>query len=129
MGDIEDNMIVLFVVMAFLAAAMGLYIFGFIFIHGSSPGKNKAQDQFIDETCAPNGLLRTVLTWGYAKATWRRFKRYYASWFITRACQDQQAPDAKLIALDGKECLLLRDFVLPTTLMNIPLILNMGSMT
>ena len=85
------------------------YIFGFIFIHGSIPGANKKQDEFIDKTCAPSGLLKTVLTWGYTKATWRRFLTHYKGVLFPQpqAKLGQRAPDAVLITLDGQECLLL----------------------
>lgn len=80
------------------------YIFGFIFIHGSIPGANKKQDEFIDKTCAPSGLLKTVLTWGYTKATWRRFLVHYKGVLYPQpqAKLGQRAPDAVLITLDGQ---------------------------
>ena len=83
------------------------YIFGFIFIHGSIPGANKKQDEFIDKTCAPSGLLKTVLTWGYTKATWRRFLEHYKGVLYPQpqAKLGQRAPDAMLITLDGQACL------------------------
>ena len=61
----------------FIVVFAFLHVFLFIFTHGSTPGKDKGQDSFIDKTCAPSGLLRTVLTFGYLKATWRRFCIYY----------------------------------------------------
>ena len=71
------------------------YIFGFIFIHGSIPGANKNQDKFIDETCAPSGLLKTVLTWGYTKASFRRFYIHYRLLFFPQqqAKVGKKAPD------------------------------------
>jgi len=110
---------------------LGLYVFGFIFLSGSSPGKNKGQDDFIDKTCTgEKGLVKTVLTWGYAKATWRRFINRYKLVIFPQpqAMLGKAAPDAKLATLDGKEQFLLRDHV-EKMAPGMPLILNMGSFT
>jgi hypothetical protein len=113
------------------AVGFGLYVFGYIFHAGSTPGKNAAQDKFIGDTCNPKeGILVTVLTWGYTKATWRRFRVDFAAWFWRepKAKLGHLAPDAALVDLDGKELSLLADFVnkMPK---GMPLVLNMGSMT
>ena len=109
----------------------GLYVFGYIFHAGAVPGANPEQDKFVGKTCNPkDGILVTVLTWGYAKATWRRFRVDLAAWWRreTKAMLGARAPDAKLVGLDGKELSLLADFVnkMPA---GMPLVLNMGSMT
>lgn len=113
-----------------LVALASLYVFGFIFIHGSAPGKNANQDSFIHETCAPTGLWKTVFTWGYTKASFRRFIQYYKLVLFPQpvAKQGCLAPDAVLITLAGTECSLLQDYVskMPS---GMPLILNMGSFT
>ena len=113
------------------AVGFGLYVFGYIFHAGAKPGANAAQDKFIGDTCNPKeGILVTVLTWGYTKATWRRFRVDFAAWFRgePKATAGARAPDAKLVDLDGKELSLLADFVnkMPK---GMPLVLNMGSMT
>jgi hypothetical protein len=110
-----------------------LYIFLFIFIHGSVPGAagNKNQDAFVDETCCPTrGLLKTVITWGYVKATWRRFVQHYRLIIFPQpqAKLGTKAPDAQLFRLDGSTCSLLQDFVAKME-PGMPLILNMGSFT
>lgn len=113
-------------------AAVAVYIFLFIFLHGSIPGGkgNQKQDKFIDETCSPSGLLKTVITWGYAKATWRRFAQYYRLILFPQpqAKMGAKAPDAKLVRLDGTNCNLLEDYVAKME-PGMPLILNMGSFT
>lgn len=110
---------------------LGVYIFGYIFLSGSAPGKNKAQDKFIEETCNPNeGILKTVLTWGYAKASFHRFRVDLAAWLMRepKAQVGQKAPEASLVSLDGKCLSLLNDYVskMPA---GMPLVLNMGSFT
>jgi len=113
------------------AVGFGVYIFGYIFIAGSAPGQNKEQDKFIEKTCNPNaGILKTVLTWGYAKASFRRFRVDLVAWLRgeVKAMLGAKAPDADLVGLDGKKLSLLRDFVdkMPA---GMPLVLNFGSFT
>ncbi len=113
------------------AGAVGVgffaYVFGFIFIHGSIPRGDKL-DKWIDEVCAPSGLGKTVLTWGYTKATWRRFCRYYGAIMMKKAKLGEKALDADLISLNNEPKSLLHDYVnvMPK---GMPLILNMGSYT
>lgn len=108
-----------------------LYIFGFIFIHGSAPGTSKL-DKFIDDTCCKDdGLLKTVLTFGYFKASYRRFKRYYYHLLFNKnlnATLGKKAPDCTIYSINGEKLSLLSDYInkMPT---GIPLILNMGSYT
>lgn len=108
----------------------GLYVFGYIFLSGSTPGKNKNQDKFIDDVCAPTGLLKTVLTWGYFKATVRRFihDSYALIYRVPTAKLGGPALDAKLIALDGSSRRLFADYIHKQPA-GVPLILNMGSFT
>lgn len=107
-----------------------LYIYFFIFLSGSSPGKNAAQDKFINETCAPSGLLKTVLTWGYAKASFRRFYNHYRLLLFPQPIVSlgKAAADAKVVMLDGKIAFLKSDFISKMA-QGMPLILNMGSYT
>lgn len=112
-------------------AGAGLFIFGYIFIAGSKPGANPDQDKFINKTCTPNkGILTTVLTWGYFKASWRRFRVDMFALLTgePKARAGKKAVDASLISLDGKELCLLEDYVekMPK---GMPLVLNMGSLT
>jgi hypothetical protein len=106
-----------------------LHIFLFIFTHGSSPGKDSGQDAFIDATCAPSGLLKTVLTFGYLKATWRRFFNYYRLIFFPqkKAVVGKLAPDCKVVDLNG-EIRQLSTYIKATP-KGMPLILNFGSYT
>lgn len=117
---------------ALAAAGTATYVFGFIFIHGAMPGANKAQDEFINATCAPSGLWRTVLTWGYTKATVRRFLRFYATLLFPQpqACLGKLAPDAALVPLSDPTAVLSlkRDYV-DVMAPGMPLVLNMGSLT
>jgi hypothetical protein len=129
-----------------------LYIFGFIFIHGSTPGdkllprpatflfilyifttfigSDTAQNNFIDRVGNPTGLLKTVLTYGYFKASFRRFIQHYKLFFSRKpiAKLGQKAPDAEIVSLDGTVLSLQRDFISKMA-KDVPLILNMGSYT
>lgn len=113
------------------AGAIGIgfaaYVFGFIFIHGSAPRDDKLS-KWINEVCAPTGLGKTVLTWGYTKATWRRFYRYYGALMMKKAKLGEKALDADLVTLNNETKSLLNDYinVMPK---GMPLILNMGSYT
>ena len=125
---LSANSLLLLLFILFLAS---LYIFGFIFIHGSSPGQDKGQDKFIDKTCAPSGLLKTVLTWGYFKASFRRFLQFYRLCLFPQpqATLGKPAVDAVLIDLtSGSEKSLLADYIMQMPA-GMPLILNMGSYT
>ena len=127
---LSNSSLIILLLFAFLILSL-LYIFGFIFIHGSSPGKDKGQDDFIDKTCAPSGLLKTVLTWGYFKASFRRFLQFYRLCLFPQpqAKLGKPAVDAVLIDLvSNSEKSLLRDYVMNMP-SGMPLILNMGSYT
>ena len=75
-------------------------------------------------------LLKTVLTWGYAKASFRRFCFVYKNKLFSQpqAQIGSQALDAKVVNLSGEIQYLLRDFI-STVPLGVPLILNMGSYT
>lgn len=120
-------LLILLIISSFL---LGFYIFVFIFTHGSSPGKNERQDKYINETCAPSGLLKTVLTWGYAKASFRRFYNVYRLKLFPQpqASLGKLAPDAKVISLSGKVQYLFSDYISKVP-QGMPIILNMGSYT
>ena len=107
--------------------AVFLHVFLFIFTHGSSPGKDKAQNNFIDATCAPSGLLKTVLTFGYAKASYRRCYNYYRLMFKQKAKLGQAAPDCKVVDLNGNNQLLSK--YINAVPKGMPLIINSGSYT
>ena len=126
---------------ALAAAGTATYVFGFIFIQGAMP----AQDEFMNATCAASGLWRmlnvlwlskakrrTVLTWGYTKATVRRFLRFYATVLFPQpqACLGKLAPDAALVPLSDPTAVLSlkRDYV-DVMAPGMPLVLNMGSLT
>ena len=112
------------------AVATGTYIFGYIFLSGSKPGANPEQDKFVNRTCAPEGLLKSVLTWGYAKASCRRFRVDLMARLKgePKAKAGSMAPDATLVSLDGTELSLLNDYV-RTMQKGMPLVLNFGSFT
>jgi hypothetical protein len=118
--------ITLFVVVPLLVF---IYVFGFIFIHGSVPAGSK-HDNWITETCAPEGLHISVMTWGYFKLSCARCLDFYRLLLFpqARAKMGKKAPDAKLVDLKGKELSLLHDYIekMPK---GMPLILNMGSYT
>ena len=114
-----------------VGAVGGIYIFGYIFLSGSTPGANPEQDKFINQACGPEGaLLRSVLTWGYAKASWRRFRVDLMARLKgePKANAGSMAPDATLVSLDGKELGLLHSFVNPMQ-KGVPLVLNFGSVS
>ena len=69
-----------------------------------------------------------MLTWGYTKATWRRFHRYYGALMMKKAKLGEKALDADLVTLNNETKSLLNDYinVMPK---GMPLILNMGSYT
>ena len=125
------NLLYVFIGIVLIALFLFLHIFLFIFTHGSSPGKDKGQDKFIDMTCAPSGLLKTVLTWGYFKATWRRWQIHHRLMFFPekKAMLGKIAPDCKVIDINNcNEKSLLKDYI-NITPKGMPLILNMGSIT
>lgn len=108
---------------------ISVLLFGYIFISGSKPGTNKLQDDFIKQVCNPNdSLLNSVLTIGYAKASWRRFYTDVISLNEPKAKIGLSAPDACLVNLAGKKLSLVNDYInkLPS---NVPLVLNFGSFT
>ena len=108
---------------------LGVYVFGFIFIHGSVPGGSK-HDNWINETCAPEGLQKSVFTWGYFKASFRRFYNHYKILLLQPpiATLGKPAVDARLVDLQGNPKSLLQDYILRMP-KGKPFILNMGSYT
>jgi len=115
-----------------VAFGVVLNVLGYIFIYGSSPGKEKGLDEFIHTTCTPGkGLLPTVLTMGYVRAAWRRWRTGWSNYVVGThnvAKLSSKAPDAKLVSLQGKQLNLVSDFVLKAG-KGVPLIINLGSYT
>lgn len=108
-----------------------LYIFAFVIVFGPQP-KGKEYDKFIMDLSAPQGdasFIKTVLTWGYFKRSFREFIKYYKLKFfpVSKATLGKRCPDATLVSLDGTVKSLLKDYV--DIDQDIPLILNMGSYT
>jgi len=109
--------------------ALIIYVLLYMFLMGSSAGKNAALDSFIINTLGDGGMLKTVLTLGYVKATARRFFAAYRAWLTMPIAEEGgDVLDAAVITLQGEEKSLLADYIagLPT---DMPLILNMGSYT
>jgi len=106
-----------------------VYMLMYMFLMGSSPGKNAALDAFIKSSLGDGGMLKTVLTFGYVKATVRRCVATYRAWLtMSIAKEGGLALDALVVDLQGQEKSLLKDFVAPVP-HGMPLILNMGSYT
>ena len=97
---------------------------------GSSPGDRPALDSFIKSTLGGGGMLKSVMTFGYVKATFRRFFATYRVFLlrINVAEVGKKAPDAKILTLNGVEKNLINDYI-DKTPNGMPLILNMGSYT
>lgn len=99
--------------------ALAVYISAYIFIVTDGVGQMKIS----------RGLLRTVLTWGYLKSSFRRFCNHHRHFFFGKCSAEQgkQAVDGRLISLQGEQQNLL-DFVhaMPR---GMALVLNMGSYT
>jgi hypothetical protein len=110
--------------------ALFLYGLGFMFLMGSSPGHHPALDAFIKSTLGSgeSTMLSSVLTFGYVKASFRRFfatYRAYATVFIAE--EGKRAPSARVVKLDGVNTNLSTIFeALPV---DMPIVLNMGSYT
>jgi len=117
-----------------LIASLLVYVLMYMFLMDSSPGAegNAALDAFIKSSLGeqrPGGMLSTVLTFGYVKATIRRCIAAYKAWlFMDIAEEGELCPDAAIVTLEGKEQALLADYVseMPP---GMPLVLNMGSYT
>ena len=121
---------------ASVAAGVGLlalFLYGlfYMFLMGSSPGDHPALDSFIQSTLGKGGhsdFLNSVLTWGYVKATFRRFfATYWAYATTTQARLGRRAPDARVVSLDG-QVTRLHD-VLAEAPRGVPVVLSMGSYT
>jgi hypothetical protein len=106
-----------------------VYVAGFMFIQGSVP-KGRKHDKWINDTCAPEGLLKSVLTWGYLKASFKKFRDFYRLRLFPQptATTGKPAVDATVVDMNGKEKSLLNDYILKMP-KGMPLILNMGSYT
>ena len=106
------------------------YIFAFIFVSGSSPS-GKPYDSFVDKTCSPSqtAFFKTVFTWGYFKASYRRFHNFYKLKILRRpqASLGSKCPcDINLIRLDGSTKS-LGAYLLEAG--DCPVVLNFGSYT
>ena len=108
-----------------------LHSFLFIFTSGSKPGENSLS-KFIHNVCSgKKGLMVTVLTWGYYKASLRRFFQHYRLLIFPqpKAKCGCKAPDALLVDPNTNETKsLVKDFI-DKVPKGIPLVLNMGSYT
>jgi hypothetical protein len=119
-----------------VAFVLFLYVCGFIFVdlifyQKSGPKPETKHTQFIDSVSAANMLnfMKTLLTFGFMKASFRRCVRFHQNWLNKCPVAEEGKPalDAKLVSLkDGSTKSLLQDYVLKQP-KGKPLILNMGS--
>jgi hypothetical protein len=109
-------------------ATLIIYIFTFIFLSGSSP-KGDEHSKNVNKQCAKSfgSFVKTVFTWGYFKASFRRFKQYLLNINTIKATLGKQAPNAEVISLDGTKKTLFS--IINAVPKDVPLILNMGSYT
>lgn len=113
---------------------LAAYIAVFMFVggEGTKRGLNQKQDEFIMKTCSNSeqSFFASVKTWGYLKASFRRFWVHYRRVILSRPPVQvgKAAPDARLVSLQGSDRSLLRDYVQKMP-QGMPLILNMGSYT
>jgi hypothetical protein len=119
---------VLFIV---VVVAVLIYALMYMFLMGSSPGDNPALDAFIQSTLSSksdkNGFMKSVFTFGYMKASLRRFWAAHRVYFsMTVAEKGKTAPDALVVTIRGEEKSLRGEYIKKTS---VPLILNMGSYT
>lgn len=107
-----------------------VYIYHFIFIHGS-PNKGTDNDKWIRQVAfGPKGDIgKTITTWGFFKASFREFRRYYRTLFSMepQATIGKVAPGGDVFTLDGEQTS-LEDFI-DAVPRDMPLILNIGSYT
>jgi len=108
-----------------------LHIWTFIFTHESVPkgGKNQQTHDFVYKVSSPNGFIHfisTTFTWGYFKASFKRFCIYYSQKLFPRprAVHGKQAPEIKLVKMD-KEVISLSDYI--SKCGDLPLVPNFGS--
>lgn len=121
------------VLVAVLLCLLLVYIHFFIFIHGA-PNKGTEQDKWIRQVAfGPNGdIWKTTRTWGFFKASFREFCRYYRTLFSLhpQACLGALAPDGDLFTLEGAstslEEVMYGTAALPLPA-DMPLVLNIGS--
>lgn len=110
-----------------------IYGLGYMFLMGSSPGEHPALDAFIKSTLSTGdgkgrGMLDSVLTFGYVKATFRRFYATYRAYFtMTIAQEGKQAPDAAVVTLSGE--LKTLHAIFQSVPSGHPIVLNCGSYT
>jgi hypothetical protein len=119
-----------------VAFVLFIYVCGFIFVdlifyQKSGPKPETKHTQFIDSVSAANMLnfVKTLLTFGFMKASFRRCVRFHQNWLNKCPVAEEGKPalDAKLVSLkDGSTKSLLQDYVLKQP-KGKPLILNMGS--
>jgi len=118
------NWLIIAVFFVLVLVAISTYAVLFIFIHGSSPAQRMNMLKNLRR------VVKTALTWGFAKASVRRFVNHYRLVMFPQpqAMMGCAAPDAQVVTLNGEVKGLVSDFIqkMPT---GMPLVLNMGSYT
>jgi uncharacterized membrane protein YciS (DUF1049 family) len=118
------------IVPAILALVLFVYIWLFIFIHGSAPTKDKTYTDFVFalSTAKMSDFVGTLFTYGYLKASFLRFIVFYKQLLFKRvAKKGSKAPDAKVTTLQGEQKALLADCV--GKFGDLPVVINFGSYT
>jgi hypothetical protein len=118
-----------------VAVSVGLFLYGlgYMFLMGSSPGDHPALDSFIKSTLSSgsgksSGMMDSILTFGYVKATFRRFFATYRAYFTMDIAQlGKKAPDATVSTLCGESRTLHSIF--QSVAKGTPIVLNCGSYT
>lgn len=113
-----------------LGIGIPLMVLTHMFRSGTPDPKDPSYNSYIMSVCGKDKFINSVLTYGYIKASIRRFCN---DWRVALSCPPRvslgsRAVDCKLVDINGKPLSLLRDYIekMPR---GMPLVLNMGSYT
>jgi hypothetical protein len=124
------SVICLFLLTLSALAGILYYIGSFVMVKYSSPNKDPEYDKWVRDVCAPTGILKTLLTVGYFKASLKIIFRHYKQFFLSIPVAElgKPAPDACVVDLCGNKKSLRNDYF-ANMQKSMPLILNFGSYT
>jgi hypothetical protein len=127
-SNIPSSAAIAGIVVAIATACVPYAVLTHVFRSGSPADGDPEHNRWIMSKIGGENFLNSLYSFGYWKASWRRFVGDYKLILFPQpqAVLGSQAVDCQLVDLEGKEHSLLQDFI-NNSPPDVPVILNFGS--
>lgn len=127
-NQITSQNVLIIGTVSFITLGLPLYILTHMFRSGAPDSSEPEHNAWIMSKCGGEKFWNSLLSFGYWKASLRRFVADHKRFFMPQpeALLGGRAVDCQLVDLEGKNLSLLQD-IIGQCPPGVPLILNMGS--